>query len=53
MIDILEKIFAEIADFFREKGIKQSMSRKGNWLDNSCVENFFDYYNSIKNKNRY
>ena len=25
----------------KEKGIKQSMSRKGNCLDNSCAENFF------------
>lgn len=24
-----------------QKGIKQSMSRKGNCLDNSCAENFF------------
>ena len=25
----------------KEKGIRQSMSRKGNCLDNSCIENFF------------
>lgn len=25
----------------KEKGIKQSMSRKGNCLDNACAENFF------------
>ena len=25
----------------KKKGIKQSMSRKGNCLDNSCAENFF------------
>ena len=25
----------------REKGIRQSMSRKGNCLDNACAENFF------------
>ena len=25
----------------KEKGIRQSMSRKGNCLDNSCAENFF------------
>ena len=25
----------------KEKGIRQSMSRKGNCLDNSCVEKFF------------
>lgn len=24
-----------------KKGIRQSMSRKGNCLDNSCAENFF------------
>ena len=27
--------------FFWRKGIIQSMSRKGNYLDNSLVENFF------------
>ena len=36
----------------REKGIRQSMSRKGNCLDNACAENFFGllktefFYNS-------
>ena len=25
----------------KEKGIRQSMSRKGNCLDNSCADNFF------------
>ena len=25
----------------RKKGIRQSMSRKGNWLDNAVMENFF------------
>ena len=25
----------------KEKGIRQSMSRRGNCLDNSCVEKFF------------
>ena len=25
----------------KQKGIKQSMSRKGNCLDNACAENFF------------
>ena len=25
----------------RDKGIRQSMSRKGNFLDNTCAENFF------------
>ena len=25
----------------KEKGVKQSMSRKGNCLDNACAENFF------------
>ena len=25
----------------KEKGIRQSMSRKGNCLDNDCAENFF------------
>lgn len=29
-----------------EKGIKQSMSRKGNCLDNSCAENFFSILKS-------
>ena len=28
-------------NMLQEKGIKQSMSRKGNCLDNSCAENFF------------
>ena len=28
-------------DLLKEKGIRQSMSRKGNCLDNSCAENFF------------
>ena len=28
-------------NMLKEKGIKQSMSRKGNCLDNSCAENFF------------
>ena len=27
--------------FLEQKGIKQSMSRKGNCLDNACAENFF------------
>ncbi|MFI8057261.1 IS3 family transposase, partial [Serratia marcescens] len=27
----------------REKGIKQSMSRKGNCLDNAVMENFFGH----------
>lgn len=27
--------------FLKKKGIKQSMSRKGNCLDNACAENFF------------
>ena len=26
----------------KDKGIRQSMSRKGNCLDNACAENFFD-----------
>ena len=26
---------------FREKGVRQSMSRKGNCLDNAVIENFF------------
>lgn len=25
----------------REKGVRQSMSRKGNYLDNAVIENFF------------
>ena len=28
-------------DMLKEKGIQQSMSRKGNCLDNACAENFF------------
>lgn len=28
-------------NMLKEKGIKQSMSRKGNCLDNACAENFF------------
>ena len=28
-------------NMLKEKGIRQSMSRKGNCLDNSCAENFF------------
>lgn len=28
-------------NFLRERGIKQSMSRKGNCYDNACAENFF------------
>ena len=28
-------------EMLKEKGIKQSMSRKGNCLDNGCAENFF------------
>ena len=28
-------------NLLKEKGIKQSMSRKGNCLDNACAENFF------------
>ena len=28
-------------DMLKEKGIRQSMSRKGNCLDNACAENFF------------
>lgn len=30
----------------KEKGIRQSMSRKGNCLDNSCAENFFSILKS-------
>ena len=30
-------------NMLKEKGIKQSMSRKGNCLDNSCAENFLEY----------
>lgn len=26
-----------------QKGIRQSMSRKGNCLDNACAENFLEY----------
>ena len=54
---MLDKAFAEIPDgtdlilhsdqgwqyqrMLREKGIRQSMSRKGNCLDNAVIENFF------------
>ena len=31
----------EYQTLLEEKGIRQSMSRKGNCLDNSCAENFF------------
>ena len=57
MEDILEKAFEKIPNntglilhsdqgwqyqnMLEQKGIKQSMSRKGNCLDNSCAENFF------------
>ena len=30
----------------KKKGIRQSMSRKGNCLDNSCAENFFSLLKS-------
>ena len=30
----------------KEKGIRQSMSRKGNCIDNSCAENFFSILKS-------
>ena len=30
----------------REKGIRQSMSRKGNCLDNAVIENFFGLFKS-------
>ena len=30
----------------REKGIRQSMSRKGNCLDNAVMENFFGHLKS-------
>lgn len=30
----------------QEKGIRQSMSRKGNCIDNSCAENFFSILKS-------
>ncbi len=26
----------------KKYGVKQSMSRKGNFYDNACIENFFD-----------
>jgi transposase InsO family protein len=32
---------ATISATLKEKGIKQSMSRKGNCLDNAIIENFF------------
>ena len=31
-------------DMLKDKGIRQSMSRKGNCLDNAVVENFFGLY---------
>ena len=31
----------EFLEMLKEKGIRQSMSRKGNCLDNACAENFF------------
>ena len=33
-------------DMLKKKGIRQSMSRKGNCLDNSCAENFFSIIKS-------
>ena len=30
----------------REKGVRQSMSRKGNCLDNAVIENFFELLKS-------
>lgn len=33
-------------NMLKEKGIRQSMSRKGNCLDNSCAENFFSILKS-------
>ena len=30
----------------KDKGIRQSMSRKGNCLDNACAENFFSILKS-------
>ncbi len=30
----------------KDKGIRQSMSRKGNYLDNACAENFFSILKS-------
>ena len=57
---MLDKAFAEIPDgtdlilhsdqgwqyqrMLREKGIRQSMSRKGNCLDNAVIENFFGLF---------
>lgn len=32
-------------DLLKQKGIKQSMSRKGNCLDNAIIENFFGILN--------
>ena len=34
-------IYHENKRMLREKGIRQSMSRKGNCLDNAVIENFF------------
>lgn len=33
-------------NILKEKGIRQSMSRKGNCLDNACAENFFSILKS-------
>jgi len=33
-------------NFLKERGIKQSMSRKGNCYDNACAENFFSHLKS-------
>ena len=35
------KLMKQYQYLLKEKGIRQSMSRKGNCLDNSCFENFF------------
>ncbi len=34
---------------YREKGVRQSMSRKGNCLDNAVIENFFGLLKSQLN----
>ena len=41
VLDMLDKAFVKYQNRLKEKGVIQSMSRKGNCLDNSIMENFF------------
>ena len=43
---IKKELLDEIISVLEEKGIKQSMSRKGNCYDNSVMENFFGHLKS-------